>query len=188
MSKDRLTHLDERGRAQMVNIGEKAMTHRVCIARGEVRMAPETLDRIAGGDLPKGDVLATARLAGIQAAKKTSDWIPLCHPLPLDSVAVELTPDPARAGETTARLLIAARAETHWRTGVEMEALTAASAAALTIYDMCKAIDRAMVIGEVRLVYKSGGKSGDWSRPDEPVPADPTDADASPRGNGSCDD
>ena len=95
VSDDRLTHLDERGRAHMVNIGDKAMTHRVCIARGEVQMAPATLDRIAGGEMPKGDVLATARLAGIQAAKKTSDWIPLCHPLPLDSVSVELTARPA---------------------------------------------------------------------------------------------
>lgn len=167
MSEDRLTHLDERGQAHMVNVGGKPMTHRVCIARGEVRMAPETLDRIAGGELPKGDVLATARLAGIQAAKRASDWIPLCHPLPLDSVAVELTAQPAEPGET-ARLLIEVRAETHWRTGVEMEALTAVAAAALTIYDMCKAIDRGMVLGEVRLVHKSGGKSGEWSRSEEP--------------------
>jgi len=172
MSKDeRLTHLDERGRAHMVNVGEKAMTHRVCIARGEVQMTPGTLDRIAGGDLPKGDVLATARLAGIQAAKKTSDWIPLCHPLPLDSVAVELTASPAVA-KAPARLLIEARAETHWRTGVEMEALTAVAAAALTIYDMCKAIDRGMVVGDVRLVRKSGGRSGDWSRPGEDGPGE----------------
>ena len=181
VSEDRLTHLDERGRAHMVNVGEKAMTHRVCIARGEVQMAPATLDRIAGGEIPKGDVLATARIAGIQAAKKTADWIPLCHPLPLDSVSLELTACPAGRGESgdsadpkgsadsPARLLIEARADTHWRTGVEMEALTAVTAAALTIYDMCKAIDRAMVIGEVRLVSKKGGKSGDWSRPGEPA-------------------
>ena len=183
MSEDRLTHLDEHGRARMVNIGDKAMTHRVCIARGEVLMAPATLDRIAAGQMPKGDVLATARIAGIQAAKKTADWIPLCHPLPLDSVSLELTacPDaPGASGDTTdsgdrvdpeARLLIEARADTHWRTGVEMEAMTAVVAAALTIYDMCKAIDRAMVIGEVRLVSKKGGKSGDWSRPGEPSPS-----------------
>lgn len=167
MSEDRLTHLDERGRAHMVNVGEKAMTHRVCVARGEVRLAAKTLARIAGGEMPKGDVFATARLAGIQAAKKTSDWIPLCHSLPLDAVSVELIPEPPGPGETTARLLIEARAETHWRTGVEMEALTAVAAAGLTIYDMCKAIDRGMVIGEVRLVRKSGGRSGDWVRPGE---------------------
>ncbi len=170
MSQDRLTHLDERGRAQMVNVGSKPMTHRVCIARGEVRMAPGTLDRIAGGELPKGDVLATARLAGIQAAKRASDWIPLCHPLPIDSVSVDLTADPSAGPGELARLLIEARVETHWRTGVEMEALTAVSAAALTIYDMCKAIDRAMILGEVRLVHKLGGKSGEWSRPGESSP------------------
>ena len=182
VSDDRLTHLDERGRAHMVNVGEKAMTHRVCIARGEVQMAPATLDRIAGGEMPKGDVLATARLAGIQAAKKTSDWIPLCHPLPLDSVSVELTAHPAGAGEESARLLIEVRAETNWRTGVEMEALTAVAAAALTIYDMCKAIDRAMVVGDVRLVRKSGGRSGDWSRPGEDGPgvSDAPSGEASP--------
>ncbi len=175
VSDDRLTHLDERGRAHMVNVGEKAMTHRVCIARGEVQMAPATLDRIAGGEMPKGDVLATARLAGIQAAKKTSDWIPLCHPLPLDSVSVELTARPAGAGEEFARLLIEVRAETNWRTGVEMEALTAVAAAALTIYDMCKAIDRGMIVASVQLVRKSGGKSGDWVRAD---PASPGSGDA----------
>ena len=171
VSGDRLTHLDEQGRAHMVNVGEKAMTHRICVARAEVEMAPETLDRISGDDMPKGDVLATARLAGIQAAKRTADWIPLCHPLPLDSVSVVLTPHPAGRGESLARLNIEASAETHWRTGVEMEALTAATAAALTIYDMCKAIDRGMRIGNVRLVRKSGGKSGEWLRPGEPVEA-----------------
>jgi cyclic pyranopterin phosphate synthase len=167
MSEEPLTHLDERGRAHMVNVGDKAMTHRVCVARGEVQLAPETLARISSGEMPKGDVFATARLAGIQAAKKTADWIPLCHSLPLDAVSVELTPQPAGPNESIARLVIEARAETHWRTGVEMEALTAVAAAGLTIYDMCKAIDRAMVVGEVRLVSKSGGRSGDWSRPGE---------------------
>jgi cyclic pyranopterin phosphate synthase len=157
----------------MVNVGEKAMTHRVCVARAEVEMAPQTLDRISGGDMPKGDVLATARLAGIQAAKRTSDWIPLCHPLPLDSVSVVLTARPAGQDDSSAHLDIEASAETHWRTGVEMEALTAATAAALTIYDMCKAIDRGMRIGNVRLVRKSGGKSGEWSRPGEPVAGGP---------------
>ena len=168
MSGDRLTHLDEHGRAHMVNVGEKAMTHRVCVARAEVEMARETLDRISGGDMPKGDVLATARLAGIQAAKRTSDWIPLCHPLPIDSVSVTLAAAPVGHDGSLARLDIEASVETHWRTGVEMEALTAVTAAALTIYDMCKAIDRGMRVCNVRLVRKSGGKSGDWSRPDEP--------------------
>jgi cyclic pyranopterin phosphate synthase len=157
-----LTHLDERGRARMVNVGDKPVTHRVCVARCEVRMAPGTLAKIAEGSVPKGDVLATARLAGIQAAKRTDEWIPLAHPLPLDSLAVELEPDPAGS-----RLLIEARAEAHWRTGVEMEALVAASAAGLTVYDMCKAIDRGMSVDALRLVYKRGGKSGTWRRPDE---------------------
>ena len=130
-------------------------------------MAPETLARISEGTLPKGDVLATARLAGIQAAKRTDEWIPLCHSLPLDAVEVGLVPDPARS-----RIVIQARAQAHWRTGVEMEALVAVSAAGLTIYDMCKAIDRGMTLGEVQLVSKSGGKSGEWARsPDEISPA-----------------
>jgi len=163
---DELSHLDARGRARMVDVGEKPVTHRVCIARGELRMAPATLARIAEGGLPKGDVLGTARLAGIQAAKRTAEWIPLCHALPLDAVEVELAPDPAGS-----RILIEARARAHARTGVEMEALVAVSAAGLTIYDMCKAIDRDMELGAVRLVSKSGGKSGEWTRQaEEPVP------------------
>jgi cyclic pyranopterin phosphate synthase len=159
---DRLTHLDEQGRAHMVDIGEKLVTHRVCVARCEVHMAPETLARIVEGATAKGDVLATARIAGIQAAKRTGDWIPLAHPMPLEFVSLELTPDPG--GPTGARLLVEARVETHWRTGVEMEAMVAVSAAALTIYDMCKAVDRGMCISSVQLVRKSGGKSGDWER------------------------
>jgi cyclic pyranopterin phosphate synthase len=154
-----LSHLDAQGRARMVDVGAKPITRRECLARGEVRMAPETLARISDGTIPKGDVLATARLAGIQAAKRTDEWIPLCHSLPLDAVAVTLTPD---AGES--RVVIEARALAHWRTGVEMEALVAVSAAGLTIYDMCKAIDRGMSLGEVQLVSKSGGKSGKWTR------------------------
>ncbi len=149
----------------MVDVGEKPITRRVCVARGEVRMAPETLARISEGTLPKGDVLATARLAGIQAAKRTDEWIPLCHSLPLDSVEIGLVPDPEGS-----RVLIQARAQAHWRTGVEMEALVAVSAAGLTIYDMCKAIDRGMTLGEVQLVSKSGGKSGEWKRSGEPEP------------------
>jgi cyclic pyranopterin phosphate synthase len=157
-----LTHLDDQGRAHMVDIGAKEVTHRICIARGEVRMAPETLARITEGRVSKGDVLATARIAGIQAAKRAAEWIPLAHPLPIDAVSVELEADPDGS-----RLLIQARVETHWRTGVEMEALVAASAAGLTVYDMCKAVDRGMSLEAVRLVEKHGGKSGSWHRPDE---------------------
>jgi cyclic pyranopterin phosphate synthase len=160
-----LTHLDERGRARMVDIGGKAVTHRICIARCEVVMAPETLARITEGSMPKGDVLATARIAGIQAAKRTDEWIPLAHPLPLDSVEVVLTPDPASAS-----LQIEARVQAHWKTGVEMEAMVAASAAGLTIYDMCKAIDRGMTVSNLRLAGKTGGKSGTFVRDGESVP------------------
>jgi cyclic pyranopterin phosphate synthase len=159
---DELTHLNERGQARMVNIGDKAVTHRVSIARCEVHMAPETLARIADGSIPKGDVLATARLAGIQAGKRTHEWIPLAHPLPLDALEIELTPD-----HQAARLRVEARAEAHWRTGVEMEALVAATAAGLTVYDMCKAVDRGMTLESARLVHKRGGKSGEWNRPGE---------------------
>ncbi len=164
MAKNGLTHLDERGQARMVDVGEKQVTERVCVARGEVRMAAETLQRIADGEIPKGDVLATARLAGIQACKRTDEWIPLAHPLPVDSVELELRPDlPAE------RVRIEARVRAHARTGVEMEALVAVAAAGLTIYDMCKAIDRGMTVEAIRLVSKSGGKSGPWRRPGEEV-------------------
>jgi cyclic pyranopterin phosphate synthase len=159
-----LTHLDEKGRARMVNIGEKAVTHRVCVARCEVKMAPETLARITEGTIAKGDVMATARIAGIQAAKRTDEWIPLAHPLPLDSVEVILTPD-----EGASVVRVEARAETHWRTGVEMEAMVAASAAGLTIYDMCKAVDRGMSVENLRLAAKSGGQSGTYVRKGERV-------------------
>ena len=152
----RLTHLDERGQAHMVDVGEKADTAREAIARGVVRMAPATLEMIVSGEAPKGDVLATARIAGIMAAKRTSELIPLCHPLMLTRVAVEIVPDPA--GDA---LQIAATVRTTGKTGVEMEALTAVSVAALTIYDMCKAVDRAMRITDVRLAEKRGGKSGE---------------------------
>ncbi len=161
--KDELSHLDAQGRAHMVDVGEKSVTRRICIARGEVRMAPETLARIVEGTAPKGDVLATARIAGIQAAKRTDEWIPLCHSLPLDGVELELLPDAQHS-----RVRIEARVAAHARTGVEMEALVAVSAAGLTVYDMCKAIDRGIAIEAVRLVRKSGGKSGDWRRADEP--------------------
>ena len=159
---DGLTHLDERGRARMVNVGEKPITHRVCVARGEVKMAPATLARIVEGRVAKGDVLATARIAGIQAAKRTGEWIPLAHPMPIDSVEVLLEP-----GSDGRSLRIEARVEAHWRTGVEMEALVAASAAGLTVYDMCKAVDREMVVDGVRLVAKQGGKSGVFIRAGE---------------------
>ncbi len=166
---DRLSHLDKAGRARMVDVGDKPVTHRVCVARGEVRMAASTLARITTGNAPKGDVIAVARLAGIQAAKRAAEWIPLAHPLPLDSVRVHLTPESGDAsGE--ARLLIEAVVATHWRTGVEMEALVAVGAAGLTVYDMCKSIDRGMSLEAIRLVRKSGGKSGDWERPGEPPP------------------
>ena len=160
-----LSHLDAKGRARMVDVSEKPVTRRSCVARGEVRMAPETLARIAEGSLPKGDVLATARIAAIQAAKRTDEWIPLCHGLPLDAVEVDLLPDPAGSC-----VRIEARVSVHARTGVEMEALVAVAAAGLTVYDMCKAIDRGITLEGVRLVRKSGGKSGDWARKGEDSP------------------
>jgi len=164
MAKDGLTHLDDRGRARMVDVSEKQVTERVCVARGEVRMATETLQQIADGAIPKGDVLATARLAGIQACKRTDEWIPLAHPVPVDSVDVELHPD-----LSAQRVRIEARVRAHARTGVEMEALVAVAAAGLTIYDMCKAVDRGMTVEAIRLVSKSGGKSGPWRRSGEEV-------------------
>ncbi len=154
-----LTHVDERGRARMVDVGEKPVTRRVAVARGAVRMQPATAERIAAGTVAKGDVIATARLAGILAAKRTGELIPLCHPLALDFVDVRLAVDAQRG-----RVAIEAEARVAARTGVEMEALTAVTVAGLAIYDMCKAIDRAMVIEDVCLVRKSGGRSGDWVR------------------------
>ena len=151
-----LTHLDSQGRANMVDVTDKAVTFREAVAEARVRMLPQTLRMIVDGEHPKGDVFAVARIAGIQAAKKTSDLIPLCHPLMLTSVKVELKADGADA------VAILARCKLSGQTGVEMEALTAASVAALTIYDMCKAVDRGMVIEQVRLLEKSGGKSGDY--------------------------
>nr|WP_225913080.1 MULTISPECIES: cyclic pyranopterin monophosphate synthase MoaC [Pseudomonas] len=151
-----LTHLDSQGRANMVDVTEKAVTQREAVAEARVRMLPQTLQMIVDGDHPKGDVFAVARIAGIQAAKKTSDLIPLCHPLMLTSVKVELTAEGVDAVRIVARCKLAGQ------TGVEMEALTAASVAALTIYDMCKAVDKGMVIEQVRLLEKVGGKSGDF--------------------------
>ncbi|WP_277962900.1 cyclic pyranopterin monophosphate synthase MoaC [Pseudomonas sp. RIT-To-2] len=151
-----LTHLDSQGRANMVDVTDKAVTSREAVAEARVRMRPQTLKMIVDGEHPKGDVFAVARIAGIQAAKKTSDLIPLCHPLMLTSVKVELSAD----GEDA--VLIRARCKLAGQTGVEMEALTAASIAALTIYDMCKAVDKGMVIETVRLLEKLGGKSGHY--------------------------
>jgi indole-3-glycerol phosphate synthase len=151
------THLDAEGRARMVDVSDKAETDRVAAAAARVVMHRNTLERIRSGDVAKGDVLAVARLAGIMAAKRTAELIPLCHPLALSSVGVELVCVPERAA-----VEITATCRLHGRTGVEMEALTAASVAALTVYDMCKAVDRGMVITDLRLLRKSGGRSGDW--------------------------
>jgi cyclic pyranopterin phosphate synthase len=151
-----LTHLDAAGHARMVDVGAKDETQREAIARGTVLMRPETLQLIVGGATPKGDVLAVARIAGIMAAKRAPDLIPLCHPLLLTHVAVELRPDLAASA-----ILIEATVRTTGKTGVEMEALTAVSAAALTVYDMCKAVDRGMRIGDIRLAQKRGGRSGE---------------------------
>ncbi|PZU22723.1 MAG: cyclic pyranopterin monophosphate synthase MoaC [Shinella sp.] len=154
-----LTHLNAAGEANMVDVGDKAETVREATAEGHVRMQPETLTAILAGDAKKGDVIGTARLAGIMAAKKTADLIPLCHPLALSKVAVEITEDATLPG-----LRVSATVKLTGRTGVEMEALTAVSVACLTIYDMAKAIEKGMEIGGVRLVAKSGGKSGEYRR------------------------
>jgi cyclic pyranopterin phosphate synthase len=151
------THLDAEGRARMVDVSDKAETDRVAIAGARVVMRQETLERIRTGNVSKGDVLSVARLAGIMAAKRTAELIPLCHPLALTSVGVDLECVPERSA-----VEITASCRLRGRTGVEMEALTAASVAALTVYDMCKAVDRGMVITDLRLLRKSGGKSGNW--------------------------
>ncbi|MED6329506.1 MAG: cyclic pyranopterin monophosphate synthase MoaC [Actinomycetota bacterium] len=158
MGDEGFTHLDSEGRARMVDVGGKEVTQRRAVARARVTMQEETAQALADGTVAKGDVLAVARVAGIQAAKRTSELIPLCHPLMLSSVQVDLTPGPSWVD-------IEATAETVDRTGVEMEALTACSVAALTVYDMCKARDRAMQVEALGLVEKSGGRSGDWHRP-----------------------
>ena len=154
----KLSHLDERGKARMVDVGAKAVTSREALARGEITMSTAALSLIRTGKVAKGDPLQTARLAGIMAAKQTASLIPLCHPLPLTHVSVELTP-------TRRGYRIEARVRTEGRTGVEMEALTAVSVAALTIYDMVKAVDKEMVIGDICLLEKSGGRSGHYRRP-----------------------
>jgi len=152
-----LTHVDEEGRVQMVDVGDKPDMERVAVAKGEVTMCPETLRLIVAGGIPKGDVLAVAQVAGIMAAKRTPDLIPLCHPLLLTKVDVAF-----RVDEAACRVEITATVCSRGKTGVEMEALTAVSVAALTIYDMAKAVEKTMRIGNIRLVRKSGGKSGEW--------------------------
>lgn len=162
-TEQQLTHLDSQGHAHMVDVSEKEITTREARAEAYIRMLPETLAMITEGRHHKGDVLAVARIAGIQAAKRCSDIIPLCHPLMLSKVTVELTPDHEQQWvriETLCKL--------NGRTGVEMEALTAASAAALTLYDMCKAVDKGMTIDNVRLLEKLGGRSGHWKIEDKP--------------------
>jgi cyclic pyranopterin phosphate synthase len=154
-----LTHIDSRGQARMVDVTDKAETFREATAEARITMQPETLAMITEGRHKKGDVLATARIAGIMAAKKTWDLIPMCHPLLLTSVKVELTPEVDKSA-----MRITATCKLKGQTGVEMEALTAVSVAALTLYDMCKAVDRGMTISEVRLLEKQGGKSGHWLR------------------------
>ena len=162
----RLTHLDESGAANMVDVSTKEVTSREARAEGHVRMKPETLALILSGSAKKGDVVATARIAGIMAAKRTHELVPLCHPLLLSKVAVDIVPDEALPG-----LRVTAMARVSGQTGVEMEALTACSVTCLTIYDMAKAVDRGMTIGGIRVLAKSGGKSGDWTAASETNPA-----------------
>lgn len=153
-----LTHFDASGQAHMVDVGAKAETHRIAVAAGSIRMLPETLAIILTGSAKKGDVLGIARLAGIMAAKRTSDLIPLCHPLALTRVTVDFEAD-----EATSTIHCRAQVETYGKTGVEMEALTAVQVGLLTIYDMCKAVDRGMTMNNIRVIEKAGGKSGDWN-------------------------
>ena len=153
-----LTHIDDNGAARMVDVGEKEVTRRSASAQAVVSMQPETLSLILSGGMPKGDVFACARIAGIMAAKRTWELIPMCHPLPIEGIEMEITP----ISDTDVRIVSTLRC-TH-KTGIEMEALTAASVAALTLYDMCKAVDRGMVIRDVMLLRKSGGQSGDFCR------------------------
>ena len=164
MSENALTHLDEKGQARMVDVGAKAHTERSATATATIYMQPQTLRMIVEGKHKKGDVMATARIAGIMAAKRTPDLIPMCHPLMITSVKVELTPDMDRNA-----VVVEATCKTIGQTGIEIEALTAASTAALTLYDMCKAVDRGMVIDQVKLLEKIGGKSGHWTRHDDAV-------------------
>jgi len=163
---DRLTHVADSGEAKMVDVSAKSETKRIARATGTIRMKPETLSAIVQAQIKKGDVLGTARIAAVMAAKKTSELVPLCHPIALTDVQVELTPDEALPG-----IRATVSATTVGRTGVEMEALTGVSVALLTIYDMAKAMDRGMVVGDISLAYKSGGASGEFSRLDGQDPA-----------------
>jgi cyclic pyranopterin phosphate synthase len=162
MSNELLTHLDEHGRAHMVDVGAKPQTDRVATARAVVRMSPATAAAVLAGDAPKGDVIGTARLAAIQAAKRTDEWIPLAHTLPLDSVGVEIDVD-AEAGT----VIVTTTARVHARTGVEMEAMVGCAAGALCVYDMVKGIERGVSIEHVELLSKSGGRSGTWRRDEQ---------------------
>jgi len=153
-----LTHFDAGGQAHMVDVGAKQETHRIAVASGTIRMLPDTLAIIVSGNAKKGDVLGIARIAAIMGAKRTSDLVPLCHPLALTRVKVDFTTDTA-----TSSVHCTAQVETYGKTGVEMEALTAVQVGLLTVYDMCKAVDRGMVMGDIRVMEKHGGKSGDWS-------------------------
>ena len=155
----KLTHVDGRGQARMVDVSSKQATRRSAVARGRLSMNEEAFDALAGNRLAKGDALAVARLAGIQAAKRTADWIPLCHSVPLDQLDLSIELD-----EVGRRATVTATASARWVTGVEMEALVAVAAACLALYDMAKAIDRGMTIGNIELLRKSGGRSGDWQR------------------------
>lgn len=159
MTSKPLTHLDEKGRARMVDVSGKEVTSRSALARATVKMKPETLATVLAGEIPKGDVLSAARIAGIMAAKRTHELIPLCHPLAIASIQLEFMPDPRHS-----LIVIDATVKVDGKTGVEMEALTAVSVAALTIYDMCKAIDREMTIDSIALMEKQGGKSGHFKR------------------------
>jgi cyclic pyranopterin phosphate synthase len=154
---DHLTHFDAAGQAHMVDVGAKAETHRIAVANGSIRMKPETLALILSGTAKKGDVLGIARIAAIMASKRTADLVPLCHPLALTRVAVDFTTD-----EASSTVHCRAQVETYGKTGVEMEALTAVQVGLLTVYDMCKAADRGMVMTDIRVTEKAGGKSGDW--------------------------
>jgi len=160
---ERFTHFDQDGQAHMVDVGDKAVSERIAVASGSIRMQASTLAMILDGGHKKGDVLGVARIAGIMGAKRTADLVPLCHPLPLTRVAIEFKPDPPLQA-----IHCIATAKTRGQTGVEMEALCAVQIALLTIYDMCKAVDRGMVIESVRLEEKAGGKSGHWRRSDFP--------------------
>ncbi|HEV2057731.1 MAG TPA: cyclic pyranopterin monophosphate synthase MoaC [Solirubrobacteraceae bacterium] len=162
MSSELLTHLDADGRARMVDVGAKPESDRVAVARAVVRMTPQTAAAVAAGDAPKGDVIGTARLAAIQAAKRTDEWIPLAHTLPLNSVDVDIAVD-AQAGA----VIVTVTARVHARTGVEMEAMVGSAAGALTIYDMVKGIERGVVVERVELLSKSGGRSGTWRRDEQ---------------------